>query len=347
MREQLEAFLLHPSNAAVRAALAAATEGTACLVLDEDGKISLQKSLDCKEFLEDLGQPRAVSGRYKDALTLAEFLDRGKRRLLCDPSTPADVALDRDGVSQDEAAINWGGISEDRLVLVLLGRQLGMLSHSPDPDRRRDWAKALGAKTLGEPWVTLAQEWTKRTPAERDALKDSLIYRARNVRDHKTKFVHVPSEQMGDDFLSPPIVTSTSLVKVVLLHAPDDYAHVKEFLQHAKMLGSLADFWAVQDVRVGTPIQSFVTEKFKAAQVFLHFLSAPYLCTDYPANVEMLSTAVHIPILLRPCLLPNGYLAQKRGLPRDWIVSYRDRDAAWSEVVTGLRPVLVRLRQQP
>jgi hypothetical protein len=341
MKKQLEAFIRDPSNTEARAALASAIGGDACLVLETDGKISVQKSLDCKEFLEDLGQPRAVSGRYKGALTLSEFLDRGKRRLLCDPSTPENVALDRDGISQDDAAINWGGVPEERLVLVRLGRELGRLSNRPDPDRRRDWSEALRAKTLADPWVSITQEWTKLTPAERDALKDSLIYRS--VRDHRVKSVQM--EEVLPP-LPPPPISPTSKVKVVLLCATDDANYVAEFRMHAKGLEGIADIWDVRDVRPGALTQLFLADQFKTAQVFLHFLSASYLSTSYPANVEMFATARHIPILLRPCILPdNSYLATKRGLPytNKFIVSERDRDSAWSDVVTGLRAVLQKL----
>lgn len=180
MRKEIAALTKTPKDPAAQSALRRMIGDHACLMV-VNGKIDAAATERCYEFLQDLGALRATSGKYAAAVTLDEWLATGKKRLRADPSVGLidgrfAVALDPDGVSQDEAGVLWADVPEERMPLVLLGRQSGLIEQHPGPSVRWQWARELSAASLAAPWTTLLTRWQALPQAARLAIEEELVY---------------------------------------------------------------------------------------------------------------------------------------------------------------------------
>lgn len=133
-----------------------------------------------KEKLEEVGATRAVRGAYKDYLTFDEWQAKGKGKAPpCDPSIGIldgqQVPL-IDGISQDTAGIDWSAVPSDRLVLVLHGRESGVLEKTPGPSLRRQWARELATGEAGD-WAPIRKEYDGLRSSEKERLADMLAYK--------------------------------------------------------------------------------------------------------------------------------------------------------------------------
>ena len=109
---------------------------------------------------------------------------------------------------------------------------------------------------------------------------------------------------------------------------------------HDRMIGA-GDEWADQ-----------IDERLEAADVILLLVSPSFLASDYCYDREMgralerhaAGEARVIPVLVRPCDWQTAPFARLQGLPRDArpVTQWNDPDAAWLDVVRGIRAVVTR-----
>ena len=175
----VKAYSKAPKDPIARAALSDIVGDKA--VFRPGAKLDAAEIEQVLEFLSDLGENRALGGRYKNYQTLAEYEGANKRGLSMDPSAE-DVVLDPHGISQDAAEIDWSGVSRERRLLVIHGRDIGKIAKNPDPETRQRWAGELSDPpnaTLGGQWAKIADSLRALRASEREALEDRLVYRRR------------------------------------------------------------------------------------------------------------------------------------------------------------------------
>jgi hypothetical protein len=93
------------------------------------------------------------------------------------------------------------------------------------------------------------------------------------------------------------------------------------------------------------------------AQIILLLISPSFMASDFCYNIEMKRAlerhergeAYVIPVILYPALWQDSPIAKLQVLPYDGkpISQWRDRDAAFVEVATGIRKVIEKIVKQP
>ncbi len=129
----------------------------------------------------------------------------------------------------------------------------------------------------------------------------------------------------------------------------------------------LIESWSRREVVAGKEEQQEIDQHLEHASVILLLISPDFIASDYCYGAEMLramerhsaGNARVIPILLRPVYLENEPFTRLAALPKNGkpISMWRNRDAAFAEVVKDIRasikelrsfsPVLPTLRENP
>ena len=116
--------------------------------------------------------------------------------------------------------------------------------------------------------------------------------------------------------------------------------------------------WYDREISPGSSFAQEIDENLSKAQVILLLISPYFLASDYCYDVEMAKALQRarregvrvIPIILRNVegwqQSPFGHL---QVLPKDGkpVMSWRDKDAAWSDVAQGIRKAIVEITSQP
>src|SRR6266568_1087976 len=141
-------------------------------------------------------------------------------------------------------------------------------------------------------------------------------------------------------------------VEVFYSYAHEDEAFRNELEKHLSLLRrqGLITAWYDRLILSGTDWAQAIDEHLERASVILLLISADFLASDYCYGIEMkralerhqANEARVIPILLRPVdwnSAPFGYL---QALPTDAkpITTWRNRDAAFTDVAAGIRRVI-------
>ncbi|MBF0213394.1 MAG: toll/interleukin-1 receptor domain-containing protein [Magnetococcales bacterium] len=140
--------------------------------------------------------------------------------------------------------------------------------------------------------------------------------------------------------------------KIFISCSEQDYsflAELEKYLSVLKRLGKV-EIWHGRNLDFGEDWDGITKQELEAADVILLLVSANFIATDYIWDVEIkramerhrAGSAVVIPIILRPCdwmELPFGALSAlpDKAIP---ISTWKNRDAAWLNVVEGLKRVL-------
>jgi hypothetical protein len=139
------------------------------------------------------------------------------------------------------------------------------------------------------------------------------------------------------------------------------YAHEDEELRdelakHLKILVRLKLLaeWHDREIVAGSEWADEITEELEKASIILLLISADFLASDYCWSKEMThaierhdgKTAIVIPIILRSCDWSLAPFATLQALPTNAkpVVSWDDRDEAWTVVGRGIRRALEKVR---
>jgi tetratricopeptide (TPR) repeat protein len=109
--------------------------------------------------------------------------------------------------------------------------------------------------------------------------------------------------------------------------------------------------WHDRRITAGTEWKGEIDEHLKSSSVILLLVTANFLASDYCHDVELRyamqqheqGNARIVPVILRPCDWKTAIFAKLQALPTDGkpVVSWKDRDDAFLNVVEGIRKALV------
>lgn len=118
----------------------------------------------------------------------------------------------------------------------------------------------------------------------------------------------------------------------------------------------LITFWSDRRIAPGEAWEQTIDEKLETADIILLLISAYFVQSDYCYTRELqraiqrnqLGEARVIPVFVRPCVWEGLEFAHLQGLPRDGkpISTCADREAAWTEVVRGLKAIAVEMQTE-
>lgn len=134
------------------------------------------------------------------------------------------------------------------------------------------------------------------------------------------------------------------------------YSHKDEPLRdeletHLKLLQrqGVISTWHDRKILPGGEWDDEIDAHLEAAKIILLLISADFIASDYCWEKEVMralerheaGNATVIPVLLRSCDWKGAPFGKLQGLPKDMapITSWKDRDAAWTDVATGIRAV--------
>jgi internalin A len=134
------------------------------------------------------------------------------------------------------------------------------------------------------------------------------------------------------------------------------YSHKDESLRdeletHLKLLQrqGIISVWHDRKILPGTEWDGEIDVNLERAKIILLLISADFIASDYCWDKEVKRAlerhekdeAVVLPIALRKCDWKGAPFSKLQGLPKDLtpVTSYKDRDAAWTDVATGIRAV--------
>ena len=140
----------------------------------------------------------------------------------------------------------------------------------------------------------------------------------------------------------------TKTCNAFLACAHDDEAHREELVKRLSVLKRKEgiNLWHEGMVGIGEEKRQQIEEKLDAAQVIVLLVSASFLDSNWDALKEALNLRGRdrrlVPVILSICDWKATELGELKALPADGqpIKTRRDRDAAWQEVVDGLREVV-------
>lgn len=139
--------------------------------------------------------------------------------------------------------------------------------------------------------------------------------------------------------------------RVVCLYVPEDVVYARALDRHLTGLRRSLDLdiWSLDQLPPGEDIEANLTAALSAADVILCLLSSDFLAsskgeawTELARRQQRRSGVVLIPILLRPADYGATYWGAMEPLPKGGkpVSMWSNQDAAWLEVVQGLRRVL-------
>jgi len=112
----------------------------------------------------------------------------------------------------------------------------------------------------------------------------------------------------------------------------------------------LVRLWHDGDIQAGSTWNNEIHKNLESARIILLLVSANFLASDFIHEVELKralerhdeGSARVIPIIVKACDWTAAPFAALQALPRDGkaVATYRDRDAAWTEVARALRGIL-------
>ena len=144
----------------------------------------------------------------------------------------------------------------------------------------------------------------------------------------------------------------TDPVETFIWFAPEDALFLAALENHLSPLtqDTPVSFWHGGKVAPGDSVAEERARRLRSAEVFLALISVDLLAS--PQFQEEATIAFHrrdqaevtiVPIVLRPCDWRSTALAELEPLPRSGVpVGSPGNDAAWMEVVAGLRALLGR-----
>ena len=134
------------------------------------------------------------------------------------------------------------------------------------------------------------------------------------------------------------------------------YSHKDEVLRdeletHLKLLQrqGVISTWHDRKILPGSEWNREIDRDLERAKIILLLISADFMASDYCWDTEVQMAmkrheskeAIVIPVMLRSCDWKTAPFAKLQGLPRDMkaVTAWEDRDAAWTDVASGIRSI--------
>jgi hypothetical protein len=148
------------------------------------------------------------------------------------------------------------------------------------------------------------------------------------------------------------MLTDRPVMEIFCSYADKDEPLRQQLEQHLSLLSrqGMVTFWHKRRIAPGVNCSQEIDSHLETASLLLLLVSADFLASDYCYGIEMQRVlqrheseeACVIPILLRSCDWQNAPFASLQILPTTGkpITRWRDRDAAWTDVVTCIRRAL-------
>jgi internalin A len=166
--------------------------------------------------------------------------------------------------------------------------------------------------------------------------------------------VHVNELLNGVDFEKQREESLDAIAKAKAIFF--SYSHQDEVLRdeletHLKLLQrqGVISTWHDRKILPGREWDREIDRYLEKAKIILFLISADFIASDYCWENEVKQAlkwhesghATVIPALLRSCDWKGAPFRKLQGLPKDMtpITAWRDRDAAWTDVATGIRAV--------
>ncbi len=155
------------------------------------------------------------------------------------------------------------------------------------------------------------------------------------MQEHKPELERLQSVQGGK--------------KVFLSYSQSDKGLLEDFKKQLSLLdrqGKL-QLWDDSKISPGGDWDNAIKQELAQADIIILLVSADYIATDYLWEEEMMDALEHqkaivVPVILRPCDWTSAPFSHLNALPKEGvpITSHSDQDAAWKEVVQGIRSML-------
>jgi internalin A len=138
------------------------------------------------------------------------------------------------------------------------------------------------------------------------------------------------------------------------------YSHMDEGLRdeletHLKLLQRqrIISTWHDRKILSGNEWDREIDKRLERAAIILLLISADFIASDYCWDKEVkralqrheAKEAIVVPVLLRSCDFKGAPFGKLQGLPTGMtaVTAWQDRDAAWTDVATGIRAIAERL----
>lgn len=149
-------------------------------------------------------------------------------------------------------------------------------------------------------------------------------------------------------------------VKVFISYAHKDETHKDALIEHLTTLrrAGVIQEWNDRQIVPGQNWKDQISENLEQAELILFLVSSTFLASEYCFTVEFAralerhaeGSAQLIPIIVRSCDWKTTDLNPFQGLPKDAvpISAWPDQDAAWLNVVDGIKKSLAEFKpKQP
>lgn len=156
--------------------------------------------------------------------------------------------------------------------------------------------------------------------------------------------------------MSAESVPESDPIGVFILSAPEDEEYRRRLEQHLGPLcreGAIT-LWHTGLIAAGDDVRTTMLDRMRAARVFVLLVSPDYGASCWDDQELILSRrrlvgARVVPVLARAFDWQHGPLSNLRPLPFDVrpVAQWPDKDAAWEEVVRGVRQIVDEERRQP
>lgn len=141
---------------------------------------------------------------------------------------------------------------------------------------------------------------------------------------------------------------STSIVKIFTSYAHEDEGLKDEMDKYLKVLkrSGKIDAWNDRELIPGQEWNANIMDELAKANIILLLISVDFIASDFIWDKELAEamkrheagTAYVVPIILRNCKWTSMPFAKLQALPKNArpISDYEDKDAAFTEVATGI-----------
>ncbi len=149
----------------------------------------------------------------------------------------------------------------------------------------------------------------------------------------------------------------TPSARIYISYSHQDLPFVNELFKHLTSLTrqGVIELLNAGPIPAGANWESAINPNMQEADIILLLVSSDYLASDYSYDVEMkLALDLHskgkasvIPIILRPTNWADSPLANLQVLPPNGvsIITWKNQDEAWLEVIKGIRTAINALPQ--
>jgi hypothetical protein len=145
-------------------------------------------------------------------------------------------------------------------------------------------------------------------------------------------------------------------MELFISYAREDEAHRKELEKHLSVLlrQKIITAWHDRKIVAGQEWSREIDARLESASVIVLLVSPDFLHSEYCWETEMdraldrhsRKEAVVIPVFIRPVFFEGARFAELQALPTDAkpVSMWQDRDAAWLDVVQGIRKTIEHFR---